>query len=203
MIEGDWTAAWCRTDTKMQKTTGRTLHAARALVIAAVAVLALGACEGDSSTATTSAPAPTPIASTAPATPAAAVLIPNLTQDAALTLYLDQDFACTVIPASHPSWIRHRCTKTAGSAFASVDIEGPGTGVVDLKASTIGMPQTIVEAIMGDTASLPFDGANADQSAQWVSASLLKGGATTVIGGVQLKLIYVPPIASVALKAAT
>lgn len=120
-----------------------------------------------------------------------------------MTLYLDQDFACSVLPSSHPTWTRHRCTKIAGSALAAVDFEGPGTGIADLKASTIGMPQTIVEGFLSDSASLPFDGANADQAVQWVTDSLSKGNATTIIGGVHLELLYGPPVAWLILKSAS
>lgn len=153
-------------------------------------------------------PSPTPAVSGAPAqpsptsTPVPAALIPNLTQDTALQLYLDQGFDCVVVQASHPTWTRHRCSKTVSNALATADLEGPGTGVANLKAATLGMPSTVVEGFLGDSASLPFDGSASDQALQWVSDSLPKGGGATVIGGVQLQLVNSPPVAWVTLKPA-
>lgn len=151
---------------------------------------------------------PKPAVSSAPAkppptsTPVPTAVIPNLTQDVALQLYLDQGFDCVLMQASHPTWTRHRCSKTAGAALATVDLQGPGTGIANLKAATLGMPDTVVEGFLGDSASLPFDGAASDQALQWVSDSLVKGGGTTVIGGVQLQLVYSPPVAWVTLTPA-
>ena len=133
-------------------------------------------------------------------TPAPTAVIPNLTQDVALQLYLDQGFDCVVVKASHPTWTRHRCSKTASNALASVDLEGPGTGVANLKAATLGMPPTVVDGFLGDSASLPFDGSASDQALQWVSDTLPKGGGATVIGGVQLQLVNSPPVSWVTLK---
>jgi hypothetical protein len=130
-------------------------------------------------------------------------VIPNLTQDVAVQLYLDQGFDCVVVKASHPTWTRHRCSKTAAGALATVDLEGPGTAVANLKAATLGMPDTVVEGFLGDSASLPFDGSASDQAQQWVSDSIPNGGGATVIGGVQLQLVYSPPVAWVTLKRAS
>jgi len=152
-------------------------------------------------------PSPTPaVASAQPAptrTPVTVAVIPNLTQATALQLYLDQGFDCVVVPASHPAWTRHRCSKTASNALATADLEGPGTGVANLKAATLGMPNTVVEGFLGDSASLPFDGSASDQALQWVSDSLPNGGGATVIGGVQLQLVNSPPVAWVTLKPAS
>lgn len=120
-----------------------------------------------------------------------------------MQLYLDQGFDCTVVKASRPAWTRHRCSKTAGSGDASVDLEGPGAGVASLKASMIGMPDVVVQGFLGDSASLPFDGAVSSQAQQWVTDNLAKGGGMTVIAGVHLQLLYSPPVASVTLKPAT
>jgi hypothetical protein len=172
---------------------------------AAVLLVTVAACGGDSlAAAGPSSPSPTPVVSKAAPTitPASAAVIPNLTQDSAIQLYLDQDFVCVVVPASHATWTRHRCSKTSGDSLATVDLEGPGTGIANLKAATIGLPQTVVEGFLSDSASLPFDGSASDQAAQWVTDSLPNGGGTTVIGGVQLQLRYSPPLASLDLKAA-
>jgi hypothetical protein len=156
----------------------------------------------------TARPTPTPAAarvSARPAptgTPRPVAVIPNLTQAVAVQLYLDQGFDCVVVQASHPTWTRHRCTKTASSAVATVDLEGPGTGVANLKAATVDMPDAVVQGFLGDSASLPFEGSASDQALQWVSDSLPGGGGTTVIGGVQLQLVYSPPVAWVSLKPA-
>lgn len=187
---------------------GKSRGVARAWA-AAVLLITLAACGGDSTAAAAPAtPSPKPAVSTAPAkpaptsTPAPAAVIPNLTQDVAVQLYLDQGFDCVVVQASHPTWTRHRCSKTASSALATVDLEGPGTGVANLKAATLGMPDTVVEGFLGDSASLPFDGSASDQALQWVTDSLPKGGGTIVIGGVQLQFVYSPPVAWVTLKPA-
>ena len=176
--------------------------------VVAALVMTLSACGGDA-TSSTSESSPAPATSVAPAqaspTPsaAAAAVIPNLTQAAALKLYLDNNFDCKVMQASHPTWTRHRCTSGAGSALATADFEGPGTAVASLKASTIGMPDVAVEGFLGDTASLPFAGAASDQAQQWVTDSVPKGSGNTVIGGVHLQLLFSPPLASVTLKPAT
>lgn len=119
-----------------------------------------------------------------------------------MQLYLDQGFDCVVMQANHPTWTRHRCSKTSGAALATVDLEGPGTAVTYLKASTVGMPDTVNEGFLGDSASLPFDGSVSDQAQQWVSQSISNGGGATVISGVQLQLAYNPPFAWVTLKPA-
>jgi len=154
-------------------------------------------------------PSPTPPVSRASAqpaptsTPVTVAVIPNLTQVMAVQLYLDQGFDCVVVQASHPTWTRHRCSKTASNALATVDLEGPGTEVANLKAATLGMPDIVVEGFLSDSASLPFDGTASDQAQQWVSDSLPKGGGVTVIGGVQLQLVNSPPVAWVTLKPAS
>jgi hypothetical protein len=177
--------------------------------LAAVLLLALAACGGDFTAATGPAtltpttPASRPSAQPAPtSTPRPVAVIPNLTQSAAMQLYLDQGFDCVVVQASHAAWTRHRCTKTASSAVATVDLEGPGTGVANLKAATVDMPDAVVQGFLGDSASLPFEGSASDQALQWVSDSLPGGGGSTVIGGVQLQLVYSPPVAWVTLKPA-
>jgi len=192
----------------MRRAIGKSLDAARACAVAGV-LLALAACGGDSTAAAlTPTPSPAPVVSKPPASPAptsspaTAAVIPNLTQAVAMQLYLDQGFQCIVVPASHPAWIRHRCSNTASGALATVDIEGPGTSVATLKAATIGMPDTVVEGFLGDSASLPFDGDLSSQAQQWVSDTIPNGEGTTVIGGVQLQLLYSPPVASVSLKPA-
>ena len=175
--------------------------------VGAILLVTLAACAGETTAGAPASPSTAPVVSQAPAkpppppTPSPAVLIPNVTQDVALTLYLDQGFTCIVVPATHPSWIRNRCTKASSSALAAADFEGPGTGIVNLKASTLGMPSTIVESFLGDSADLPFDGANSATVVQWVTDSLPKGGATLVIGGVHLVLLNSPPVSWVTLKA--
>jgi hypothetical protein len=198
-----------RIQTTMKTSIGKSLDAARAFAVAGL-LISLAACGGDSTAAAgPSSPSPTPVVSKPSAqpsptgTPAPPAVIPNLTQDTAMQLYLDQGFDCVVVQASHPTWTRHRCSKTASSALATVDLEGPGTAVADLKAATIGMPDTVVEGFLGDSASLPFDGSASDQAQQWVTDSLPNGGGTTVIGGVQLQLVYSPPVAWVTLKPAS
>jgi hypothetical protein len=190
----------------LKRAIGKSLDVGRACAVAVV-LITLAACDGDSiAAAPPSTPSSTSSVSKASAqtsTPASVALIPNLTQDTAIQLYLDQAFACVVVPASHPAWTRHRCSKAEGDAFATVDLEGPVPGVVNLKASTIGMPDTVVEGFLGDSASLPFDGAASAQAYQWVTDSVPKGGGSTVIAGVLLQLVYSPPVAWVTLKSAS
>ncbi|HSP08553.1 MAG TPA: hypothetical protein VLU92_03025 [Candidatus Dormibacteraeota bacterium] len=173
---------------------------------AAVLLLSLAACGGDSIAGAAATPSPTPAASAQPgptSTPAPAAVIPNLTQDTAVQLYVDQGFTCVVTKASHPTWTRHLCSKTASNALATAEFEGPGTRVANLKAATLGMPTTVVEGFLGDSATLPFDGPASDQALQWVSDSLPKGGGATVINGVHLQLVNSPPVAWVTLKPAS
>jgi len=190
----------------MRRAIGKSLDVGRACA-AAVFLITLAACGGDSTAAAApSTPSPTPVVSKAPAkptptpTPAPVAVLPNLTQATAMQLYLDQGFVCVVEQASHPTWTRHRCSRTASSALATVDLEGPGTGVANLKASTLGMPDTVIAGFLGDSASLPFNGAASDQAVQWVNDTLPNGGGAIVIGGVQLQLVYSPPVAWVTLK---
>jgi hypothetical protein len=191
----------------VSRSVARSIDLARAFA-AVVCIATLAACDGGSTAAGTAVPSPSPAPSKAavqPAptgTPAPAPLIPNLTQEAALQLYLDQDFACVIAASGHAGWTRHRCTKQTGGGLAEVDLEGPGTGVADLKASTIGLPDVIVEGFLGDSASLPFDGSASDQAQQWVSDTFQSGGGATVIGGVSLQLMNNPPAAWVILKPA-
>ncbi|MFI5282101.1 MAG: hypothetical protein ACHQ0J_03115 [Candidatus Dormibacterales bacterium] len=188
----------------MKRATSKRLDLGRTCS-AALLLITLAACGEDSGAAAApSTPNPTPVVSQAApaATPAPAAVIPNLTQDAAIQLYLDQDFSCVVVPASHPTWTRHRCSKTSSGALATVDLEGPGTGVANLKAATLGMPDVVVDGFLGDSASLPFDGDASAQAQQWVSDSLPKGGGSTIIGGVLLQMVYSPPAAWVVLKPA-
>lgn len=188
----------------MKRTIGQ--HRGVALSCAAAALLvALAACGGSSTVA--AAPAtlsPKPAVSAAPAkpSPVPTAVIPGLTQALALQIYVDQGFDCVVMGTSHPTWIRHRCSKTSGAALATVDVEGPGTAVAYLKASTVGMPDAVNVGFLGDSASLPFEGATSDQALQWVSDSISRGGGATIIGGVQLQLAYNPPFAWVTLKPA-
>ena len=175
------------------------------LILAATALLVvLAACGGDSNAGATSDTSPTAAATTPAPTssPASNAVIPNLTQDAALQLYVDGGLNCTVVQPTHAGWTRHRCSKTEGGGEATVDFEGPGTAVATLKAATIGLPDTIAQGFVSDSATLPFDGAASDQAQQWVSDSWPKGGGTTVIGGVHLQLLSNPPVASVTLKPA-
>ena len=188
--------------------TGRGRDAARTL--AAVALLmTLAACGGDSganAASVSNSPPAAPSLSAAPSPtslPVPVAVIPNLAQAAVLGVYLDEGFGCIVVAASHSGWTRHRCSKNAGGGAAVADFEGPGTAVVTLKASAIGLPETVVEGFLGDSASLPFDGSASDQAQQWVTDSLPNGGGVTVIAGVHLQMLYAPPVASITLKPAT
>jgi hypothetical protein len=185
-------------------------HRGVALSCAAGALLmALAACGGSSTVAAAPAtlspePAVSPVvAKPSPASPpVTTAVIPGLTQAFALQIYVDQGFDCLVVRASHPTWVRHRCSKTSGTALATVDVEGPGTAVAYLKASTVGMPDAVNVGFLGDSASLPFDGSASDQALQWVSDAISGGGGATIIGGVKLQLAYNPPFAWVTLKPA-